>query len=304
MTALPAIAALLAAALAPVAQPAGQPAATAPSDAAVASTQPAGAVEAMQAKAVKVVGRVMYAMAGPDGLPGEFEMVKQGDTLPAGAIIQTRLRSKVMLAFGDDTVVLIDRVTMASIDQFHRTGNTKKIHLGLGHGLIRAAAMETTLRSDMTISSPVATLSKRGTMDFGMRYEPGTGRYVVFLNEEGLVELFDRLRGAQRTIEPGQYVTQALLSWIETMTLNRYIPITDAWGQTAAERHWNAYFGSAGIGVVEPGAGFNNFLANYNAAHQVGASGVQLVTPISPIVPASPPRIVRPEGNFGTGFPN
>lgn len=255
-----------------------------------------------------VVGNVLYAMPGADGKPGEFKPVKEGDKLPAGAIIQTRLRSKVVLSFGPDTVVLIDRVTMASIDQFHRTGDTKKIQLGLGHGLIRAAAVETTLRSDMTISSPVATLSKRGTLDFGMRYEPGTGRYIVFLNEEGLVELFDWLRDARRTIGPGQYVTQALLSWIQTRTLDNYIPITDPWGITSREFQWNAHFGK-GVAVVEPGAGIDSFLSNYSASNRLnpGGIGAGFVPPSTPFVfgpsgPGGPLQINRPEGNFGTGL--
>lgn len=65
-----------------------------------------------------------------------------------------------------------------------------------------------------------------------MRYEPGTGRYIVFLDEEGLVELFDWMRDARRTIGPGQYVTQALLSWFK-QALDNYIPITDPWGITS-----------------------------------------------------------------------
>lgn len=276
--------------------------ATAPADTATPSTQPAAIDEAFQATATKVVGTVLYAMAGPDGKPGEFKPVHEGDKLPAGAIIQTRLRSKVMLAFGPDTVVLIDRVTMASIDQFHRTGDTKKVQLGLGHGLIRAAAVETTLRSDMTISSPVATLSKRGTLDFGMRYEPGTGRYTVFLNQEGLVELLDWLHDVRRSVEPGQYVTQALLTWIETRTLDRYVPVTDNWGLTQAESEFAARWGSQGIGVTQPGSGFNSFTSNFQGSNQgIGGQGQRVLSPTPVILPTGPRLINRPEGNFGTG---
>jgi hypothetical protein len=281
------------------------PAATGANEAAAApATQPAGIDEPFEATAVKVVGNVLYALAGPDGKPGEFKPVKEGDKLPAGAIIQTRLRSKVLLAFGPDTVVLVDRVTMASIDQFHRSGDTKKIQLGLGHGLVRAAAVETTLRSDMTISSPVATLSKRGTMDFGMRYEPGTGRYVVFLNEEGLIELIDWLHDVTRTIEPGQYVTQALMTWIETRTLDRYIPVTDRWGLTASEYRFMAYFGSQGLGVIDPGAGANNYLTKYNPTNRPAPGGQVLSVPPVVIPPGTggPLQLIRPEGNFGTGL--
>jgi hypothetical protein len=301
-----AIAALtLAAGLATWAESAAQPPASAPAAAAPAS-RPATIDEPFQATATKVTGTVLYALTGPDGKPGEFKPLKDGDRLPAGAVVQTRVRSKVLLSFGDDTVVLVDRVTMASIDQFHRSGDTKKIQLGLGHGLVRAAAVETTLRNDMTISNPVATLSKRGTLDFGMRYEPGTGHYVVFLNQEGLVELQDYLRNAGRSVQPGQYVTQALTRWIETLTLDRYIPIVDRWGTTYGEQHFNAYYGT-GIAVVEPGAGVSNFFQNYHSSSQgAGLAGGQYI-PVAPTfplpsVPGGPLQVIRPEGNFGTGL--
>lgn len=281
------------------------PAASQPADTpSVAATQPSTVDEPFEATAIKVVGNVSYARANPDGTPGEFKPLREGDRLGAGTIVETRLRSKVMLAFGPDTVVLIDRVTRANIDQFHRAGDTKKIQLGLGHGLIRAAAVETTLRSDMTISNPIATLSKRGTLDFGMRYEPGSGRYVVFLNEEGMVELFDSLRDAHRTIGPGQYVTQALLTWIQTRTLDNYIPITDPWGITRDEFRWNAQFGR-GVAVIEPGAGLGNFFSQYSPSNRLGTGGgfsSPPVVPVGPVSPGGPLQLIRPEGNFGTGL--
>ncbi|MBI4580445.1 MAG: hypothetical protein HY718_12125 [Planctomycetes bacterium] len=279
--------------------------ATQPADDAVPPvTQPAGA-EAMQATIIKIVGNVVCALPGPDGKPGEFKPAKVGDKLPAGAMIQTRLRSSVMLAFGDDAVVLVDRVTLASIDQFHRTADTKKVQLGLGHGLIRGATVETTLRSDMTISSPVATLSKRGTIDFGMRYEPGTGRYTVFLNQEGLVEALDHLANLRRNVQPGQYVTQALARWIETLTMDRYVSVTDAWGTTSAEQSWSAHFGGSGTGVVDPGGGSTLYTASFNASDGFTPSSLTTVPPIPPTLPPAGEgtlRVVRPEGNFGTGF--
>lgn len=109
-------------------------AASQPADAPPAATQPAGIDEPFEATAMTVVGNVLYAMPGADGKPGEFKPVKEGDKLPAGAIIQTRLRSKVVLSFGPDTVVLIDRVTMASIDQFHRTGDPRRSSWAWGTG--------------------------------------------------------------------------------------------------------------------------------------------------------------------------
>lgn len=281
------------------------PTATAPAANTPAASQPASIDESFSATIVKVVGNVSYAPAGPDGKPGEFKPAKVGDKLPAGTMIKTALRSKVMLTFGPDSVVLIDRVTLASIDQFHRSGDTKKVQLGLGHGLIRAATAETTLRSEMTISSPVATLSKRGTIDFGMRYEAGTGRYVIWLNQDGLVEALDLLRNERRFVEPGQYVTQALLKWIETITLDRYVPVTDNWGLTGSEQAWNAKFGGSGAGVADPAGGSGIYSSSFSpSSSSQGRTGGSTNRYVPSIISSdgSPFSVHRPEGNFGTGF--
>ncbi len=83
--------------------------------------------EPMQARIIKMAGRVQYALTDQAGMPGKWQPAKIGDLLPAGTRIRTRLRSKVVLAFGDDSVVMIDRATLASIDQFHRSGDTKYV---------------------------------------------------------------------------------------------------------------------------------------------------------------------------------
>jgi hypothetical protein len=284
-------------------QPAAVPATKQP---AAASTQPAGTGAAFEATAIRVERDVTSASPGPDGKPGAFRPVKVGDRLTTGTLIRTGLRSKVVLTFGDNTVVLIDRVTLASIDEFQRAGDTRHLQLGLGHGLIRAATVETTLRSEMTIASPVATLSKRGTLDFGMRYEAGTGRYTIWLNDRGLVDAYDWLQNTHRTIQPGQYTTQALLRWIETLTLDRHVTVVDAWGTTGTERQFDAFFVGQGRGVVNPGAGSGNFTDTFTPSNQPGFNPTGTNNNLSsinrPITPGGPLQIVRPEGNFGTGL--
>lgn len=275
-----------------------------------AATQPAGEVQVLEATVVKVERDVTCAQVGPDGKPGPFKPVKVGDRLPAGTIVRTGLRSKVMLTFGDDTIVLIERVTLASIDQFYHAGDTRKLQLGVGRGMIRATTVETTLRSDMTIACPAATLSKRGTQDFGLRYEAGTGHYTIWLNQEGLVHAFDWLRNTGRDVQPGQYVTQALMRWIETLTLDRYVPVVDAWGTTDAERWFDAHFAGTGFGVVNPGGGSTNYSANFSASNSTaGHSGPSFNNPaglpsigINDGTPGGVLTPYRPEGNFGTGF--
>lgn len=266
-----------------------------------ASTQPA--IEAMSARVIQLSGSASWARVSASGEAGEWTPVKQNDVLPEGSRIRTQVRSRVVLAFGDDTVVVIERATLASIDQFHRAQDTKKVRLGLGHGTIRAGVSETTLRSDMTIETPTATLSKRGTMDFGISYEPSSGRFRVFLNKEGLVEALNRVTGQSGLVRPGQYVTEQMQQWIDTLTVDRWVPVIDTYGLTNAEQVFNSVKNS-GFAVVEPGAGGNLLtISSRDFASVIGQQrgpGVNTTPYVTP-PPSGNQPIARPEGNFGTG---
>jgi len=260
--------------------------------------------EPMQAQIIKMSGRVQYALTDQAGVPGKWQPAKIGDLLPAGTRIRTRLRSKVVLAFGDDSVVMIDRATLASIDQFHRSADTKYVKLGLGHGAIRAGVAEATLRSDMTIETPIATLSKKGTIDFGIEYEPSTGRYRIFLARQGLVAALNKRTGESQMVRPGRYVTQAMIRWVETAVFDRHVAMADLFGTPGSEKLFNA-LNSSGLGVVEPGGGQG--ISNIGGRQAGGGlPGQQMANPLQGNLPVLPLRIgpqviFRPEGNFGTG---
>lgn len=280
---------------------------TPPAATAAPATQPAA--EPMQARVVKLEGTVQYALADATGTTGEWITAKVGDALPAGTRIRTRLRSKVVLTFGDDTVVMIDRATLASIDQFRRVADTKEVHLGLGHGAVRAGVAETTLRSDMTIATPTATLSKKGTMDFGIEYEASTGRFKIDLAREGLVQALNRITNESRNLHAGQYVTQAMVRWVETAAFDRHVSFADLFGQTGSEKLFNVLNGS-GLGSAEPGGGLLSRAFGPRSRGGAGSSLGQNLTggalSNSALLalrssPSGPKVVNRPEGNFGTG---
>lgn len=280
--------------------------ATRPAADVTAGTQPA--IDPLSARVIQLTGNASYALSDGSGAAGEWKPAKVGDVLPAGTRVRTQLRTQLILAFGDDTVVVVERATLASIDQFHRAADTKRVKLGLGYGTVRAGVSETTLRSDMTIETPTATLSKRGTMEFGISYEPSTGRFRVFLNKEGLIEAREKLRGDAQILEPGQYVTQNMMAWIDTLSGARWVAVIDTNGLTGSEKLFNR-LNQSGIAVLDPGAGGNlmtmssrdnGSLAGQNLQNAAMLPLVPLVTPGTP-GPGGLIQLPRPEGNFGTG---
>ena len=81
-----------------------------PSDQASASQPAQTPVSQLSAVAVEVVGDVKTAGVGASPLDAAaWTPVKLGQKLPGGTLIRTGLRSRVILRFGDDTVISVPR---------------------------------------------------------------------------------------------------------------------------------------------------------------------------------------------------
>jgi hypothetical protein len=261
-------------------------------------------LEPTEAVVVKVAGTVRAApVVLPPDKP-EWKPVHVGDRLGGGTVLRTGLRSSVLLQFGDTTIVKIDRVTSATIDQFYRTAQLQKVELDVGYGSVRAGVAEGALESDMTIQTPVATLTKRGTWNFGVEYEAVTGRFRFFVEDYGLVEALNQLTQKRQSIAAGQYVTQAMIRWIERASFARLVPILDIYGLTGTEVQFVEWQDS-GQSVVDPGGG----LAIYSASgldrtalnNALIGQGVRPPTTLQTPTPTGGGGINRAEGNFGTG---
>ncbi len=206
-----------------------------------AATQPAQARSAdaqdLKATCIQMKGSVEWAPLGTDPKDRDaWKPVELNGKYGSGVKIRTGIRSSALLKFGDDTVVQIGRMTLAAIGEYYKTATTKRTNIGLNYGTVRAGVAETTgLRSDFEIDSPVATLSKRGTWDFELWVERGTGRFRATLAERGLIEILQKRTGRRQRILPGQFVTQAMLNWAATVKFTRQLVLTDAFAQTASE---------------------------------------------------------------------
>lgn len=260
--------------------------------------------KAITARVLQVKGDASYL------LPTEkdWKPCKAEDEYPQLTQIRTGIGGSVKLQIGSEapfTAVVVDPISRVILSDAKVTATTKRVRMGVSHGRIRAGVAEGGLTSDFTVDSPVATLSKKGTWDFGLFYERGSDRFEIFLLDYGLVEALSKITGDIRTLKPGEAVTQAMLMWSDEAQLRRNVAIADLFGQDDVEIAFNR-LRNDGLGVLDPGSGRSGLL-NLRNTNAVGAFrnlvDNQINNPpiILPPIQLPPPGFVRPEGFFGTG---
>jgi len=254
----------------------------------------------LQAKVIEVRGEAEYSPLDQS----QWQSCRVSDEYPQETIIRSGIRSSVKLQIGIEppyTAVVVDPATKVILSELIATAQTKRVRLGLSYGRIRAGVAEGGLKSEFTVDCPVATLSKRGTWNFGMFYERGTDRFEVFLLERGLVEAINEITGQRRELLPGQAVTEAMRRWADEAQIRRNVPIPDVLGQGDIEIAFNR-LRQDGLGVLDPAGGRAMLidLSNDQAAQAFAllARG-RLGLPFAPSAAGGLPS--RPEGYFGTG---
>ncbi|MCA9245333.1 MAG: hypothetical protein KDA32_15360 [Phycisphaerales bacterium] len=254
---------------------------------------PAGA-KPLVARAIEVKGDVK-TRPSPEAA---WAPVKEGDELAGGAQLLTGLRSAIKLQFGEQEpymCVLIDSVSLTEISESLLTDDAKRVRVGVGYGRIRAGVAEGGLKSDFTVDTPVATLSKRGTWNFGIDYERGTGRFEAFLLDRGLVDVMNSMTAQRRQLQPGQFVTQAMRRWGEEVQLRQNVAIADILGQGDINVAFNT-LRQSGLGVLNPGQGRAALLnlSNSFASSNFATLAQQQLATRPPIT-----TIMQPPGNTG-----
>ncbi len=279
----------------------------------IADTKPTNnppEVQPLPAVVIEVEGSVDWATVGVSPVAAEgWTAVKLNDQLKPGSQVRTGLRSHVNLKFGETTVVSLRSVTFASLDQLYRSANVESVRVGLGYGTVRGGSSEGTVRADVIVDSPVATLAKRGTEGWEIEVEPGTGRFRVSLAEYGLVEAIQKLgqgRFRSKLVRPGQYATNANIAnmWIKQNIFDHNVTFYQPESVTAADAEFTLT-NATGYGVLAPGggstlAGLSGRVSADFVLNQIGA-GFPTGTPLPTTAVGRPGTITRPEGNFGTG---
>lgn len=268
---------------------------TAPAASSTATTAPADR-QPVTARVLEVRGEAQHAALDSE----TWRPCQVGDEYPENTILRTGVRSGLKLQLGSDdsfTVVAVDSASRVIISELAVTSDSKRVRIGVGYGRVRAGVVEGALRSDFTVDSPVATLSKRGTWDFGLYYERGTGRFEVYLLDQGLVEALHKITRERRELSPGEAVTTAMRRWVDQVQIVRNVPVVDVLGQPDVEVAFQEQRNS-GLRVLDPLGGYGVVAkASHRGAETAGEAGFEQAAN-RPLLPG-PFR--RPEGFFGTG---
>lgn len=255
------------------------------------------------ARVLEVRGDVKHALLDSE----DWKPCQVDEEYPEQSVIETGVRSSIKLQIGSDdtyTAVVIESASRTILSEAYQTADAKRIRIGVGYGRMRGGVAEGGLKSEFTVDSPVATLSKRGTWDFGLFYERGTDRFEIFLLDQGLVDAFSKIGGQHRAVLPREVVTQIMRRWLDEAQLRRNVAIADILGQSDISVAFNE-LGTSGLRVLNPEGGYTVLVDLSNSFSQdqfttlVRQSLPTLGTVVTPIVPRG--STTRLEGFFGTG---
>lgn len=273
------------------------------------SSMPEGAMQ-IEATVIEVKGRAQHAPLGTAVTDAAtWQDVQVNDRYPAGTLVRTGLGSHVTLQLGAEqpyTVVMVERMTLASIASLYKTEEEKVGRVHVNYGAVRGGVSEGGLRSSFVVDSTVATLTKRGTWGFRLFVERGTGRYDISLAERGMVEALNKITRDRQSVVSGQYVNQAMRRWVDQASFDRAVTLQDRFGVTNEEFQFKALYGG-GLSVMDPAATANVYqIARPGFQQAVGLQLRQLqqqefFRQLESIF-AQPGVIQRPEGNFDNRF--
>ncbi len=213
-------------------QPAATPPATQPDQAGQAAPRPADAQD-VQARVVDVTGSVI---ARSESKGGDFQPVVKGQMLSSDTRVAVGAKAQAVLSFGDNSVVVLEQFSVMTIADVYKTQSagdeTVVTRLKLVNGSVRAGVERGRTRSDFQVSTPVATLSVRGTRPIRIFYDAGTGELWFYLGSEGM--LVATLTGGGRNVvlEPGEGTDQWLTMPVLLAMFDYHVRLGDPWGQT------------------------------------------------------------------------
>lgn len=200
----------------------------------------AGAPKSVPLKAtvVSVSGPAQKLLAAEAGK--KWEPLEAGEELSELTVIRTGLGAKVVLKFADRGELVINNATKIGIGELRQKGDEVKADLGLKYGTVRASVDSSRGKNDFRISTPVATLSVRGSWanvgfmaDSPRMLDAGAGLWRV-LRLLTLAEARPDI--AERIVQAGEVANSTPETPITIALKQRATQMFDGYGVTFTEQ--------------------------------------------------------------------
>ena len=167
---------------------------------------------------IKVVGNVEVAPVGSE----KWRKVKLGEQLGAENIIRTGIASSCVLSYGNAAMIQVKSCSAVRLGDYLAKPDKTTIRLQLSYGRVRTGVGHARIKTDLSVATPIATLSVRGTISEHI-YIPGW-YYKVCLPDGGPADYFvDKFK---RRLMEGDCCNQDLIELFLTAHLKRRVTIT------------------------------------------------------------------------------
>ena len=200
-----------------------------PAPEATATTAPTATAKTLQIEVISVTGIAEKRLVEGDG---KWAPIKAGEKLSDLTIIRTGMRSKVVLKFADYGEMTVKSATKMGLREFRKREGKVRNYLSLKYGSMRMSVDSSRGEVDARVSTPVATLSVRGSeaviayaadRGLGLRGKKGTWRVAV--------------GPRTRDVTPGESTNTELLPAVALKLIGLYTEMGDAFGGlTRAEK--------------------------------------------------------------------
>jgi len=193
-----------------------------------------------------------------------WQKAKVGDELTMDATIRTGFASGCELTFGEHTVLQIEALSAVRVADYSKVSDDKeKVNANVQYGAVRCGVEKGRIKAETKISTPVSTLSIRGTLVY-VEFDRGTRSCLLRVDEdgpamayggkdcEGCQEDESKPGQANYTLEEGMRTDSSLSRYLRTAIFDRNLYIT---GDAVVTESESAVYNND---VVDPGQGALN----------------------------------------------
>jgi len=193
-----------------------------------------------------------------------WQKAKVGDELTMDATVRTGFASGCELTFGEHTVLQIEALSAVRVADYSKVGEGKeKVDANVQYGAVRCGVEKGQIKAETKISTPVSTLSIRGTLVY-VEFDRGTRSCLLRVDEDGPAMAYggkdcegcqeDEPKPGQSnyTLEEGMRTDCSLSRYLRTAIFDRNLHVT---GDAVVAESESAIYNND---VVDPGQGALN----------------------------------------------